>query len=213
MAVAIPLGAALMWLLWPRLYAALAPFLDADSWREWRLWIRSFGLLAPLVSMVLSVVQIIPLPIPPPLLPLANGWLFGVAGGTLVTWVGVMGNAVVGYLLARGPGRNLTMRFVPARYMGRAEQMIEGYEGWSIFVARLIPVLPFSAISVAAGLLDVPLRHYLLATGAGVLPSAFALALLGWQLSRGAVAWTQIGAALLILGGLMAASVPLSRRL
>ena len=200
------------WLAWPQIYDYIAPFLRAESWREWRVWIRSFGVLAPVMSVALSVAQIVPLPIPPPALPLANGWLFGVLGGTIVTWIGVVLNAMLGYALARGPGRSLMTRLVPARHMRRAERVVSDHGGWSVFVARLVPILPFSAISVVAGLLHLPVREYAIATAAGVLPSSFALALIGWQLSRGTLAWSHIIIALLILGLLMAASVPLSRQ-
>lgn len=195
----------------PQSQRVLEPFLDAAYWRTWREWMHGFGLLAPLVSIGLSVLQVIPLPIPPPMLPLANGWLFGIWGGTLVTWLGVMINGMVGYSLARGPGNRVLRRWVPAAQLARAEQALGHHGALAVVVARLIPVLPFSAVSVAAGLLGVRDRDYLLATALGILPSAFALALIGYQLSRGALDWRQVALAAAILGGLALAGVPTAR--
>lgn len=208
---ALLLGALLFWVVGPQLRVALEPFGDAGTWRQWREWIRAFGVLAPLVSIALSVAQLVPLPIPAPTVPLANGWLFGIWGGTLVTWLGVVLNGVVGYLVARGPGRQLFLRFIDRRHLRRAEQALEDHGAVAVVVARLFPVLPFSAVSVAAGLLHMPWRAYLLATAIGVLPSAFALALIGWQLSRGALDWVQVAVAAAILGALALAAIPLAR--
>ncbi|MDQ4078344.1 MAG: VTT domain-containing protein, partial [Chloroflexota bacterium] len=165
----------------------------------------------PLVSIGVSVAQIIPLPIPAPAIPLANGWLFGIWGGTLVTWVGVVLNGILGYLLARGPGRRLLMRFVSGRHLYRAEQALVQHGALAVIIARMFPVLPFSVISVAAGLLHMRWRDYLFATALGVLPSAFALALIGWQLSRGDLDWVQVGIGIGILAVLGLAAIPLTR--
>lgn len=201
---------ALFWLALPQLEQALTPFLDADRWRTWREWIRGFGVLAPLVSIALSVAQIVPLPIPAPTLPLANGWLFGIWWGTLVSWCGVMLNALGGFLLARGPGRQLFLRLISARHLRRAEKALAEHGTMAVVVARMFPVLPFTAISVAAGLLHMPGRTFLLATALGILPSTFALSLIGWQLSRGALDWTQIFLAAGILGALGLLALPLA---
>ncbi len=194
----------------PRLEHTLAPFLNAERWRTWREWIRSFGALAPVVSIGISAAQIVPLPIPGPTLPLVNGWLFGIWGGMLVSWCGVMLNALGGFLLARGPGRRLFLRLVSARQLRRAEKALEAHGAMAVVVARMFPVLPFSAISVAAGLLHMSGRRYLIATALGILPSTFALSLIGWQLSRGALEWAQIVLAAGILGALGLLALPLA---
>lgn len=204
-------GGVALWVAVPQVQGTLEPFLEAETWREWREWLRSFGILAPLVSIGLSVAQIVPLPIPAPTLPMANGWLFGIGWGTLVTWTGVMLNSMLGYWLARGPGRRALQGLVPTRHLRRAERALEQHGAWAVLLARMIPVLPFSAISVAAGLLHMRWREYVLATAVGVLPSAFALALIGYQLSRGRLDWREVGLAVVILAGLALAAIPVSR--
>lgn len=201
------------WLNWAQLEARLAPFMDAGNWQQWRVWIRSFGPLAPIASILISVVQIIPLPIPAPTIPLANGWLFGVWGGTAITWIGVTINGFLGYALARGPGRRLFLRFVSGDQLERAERAITRHGAAAVLIARLIPILPFSAISVAAGLLDMRPREYVIATAIGVLPSAWALALIGYQLSKGDLDWFEVGLGVGVLVVLGIASIPVTHRL
>ena len=185
----------------------LEPFLNAKTWQAWREWLRHFGILAPLVSILLSAIQIVPLPIPAPTIPLANGWLFGLWGGTLVTWSGVMLNGIIGYWVAWRAGRHVLRRFLPTKQLARAEQLLEQHGVLAVMLARLIPILPFGVINIAAGLLHMRWRDYLLATALGITPSAFALALIGDQLSRGAVDWQQVAIAVVILGGMALAGL------
>lgn len=211
--LAVALVVTMLVLSVPQSQRALEPFLDAETWRTWRELIRGYGALAPLASIALSVIQIIPLPIPPPAIPLANGWLFGAIGGTLVSWTGVMINGLLGYLLARGPGRRLLLRLVTPAQLAQAESALDRYGASAVAIMRMIPIIPFSAISVAAGLLHMDLRAYVAANALGILPSAYAMALIGSQLSRGALDWAQVALAVSILAGLALAGIPLSHRL
>jgi uncharacterized membrane protein YdjX (TVP38/TMEM64 family) len=195
----------------PHAVGGFATYLDPDTWREWRAWIRGFGVLAPLVTISISVLQIVPLPVPPPTVPLVNGWLFGPAAGTLVTWIGIMLNALLGYKLASGPARDFIMRFLPGDKVDRAEELLEEHGSWAVLLLRMVPVLPFTAVSVGAGLFRLSFREYCLASALGILPSAFALSLIGYQLSRGALDWMQVGIAVGILVGLALVGIPLAR--
>lgn len=188
--------------LMPLPQEALEPFLNPESWREWREWLRSFGMLAPLASLALSVAQILPLPIPAPLLPLANGWLFGIWGGTFITWLGIVLNGILRYWLARGPARYLLARFMSTKQLTHAEALLSQHGLSGVTLAILIPAIPFSIVCIVAGLLNMRWYDFLLALMLGVMPSAFALALMGHQLNQGTINWAQITLALIILSTL-----------
>jgi uncharacterized membrane protein YdjX (TVP38/TMEM64 family) len=205
LALAVVIVGALILFFMPFPQEALEPFLNSESWREWREWLRSFGMLAPLASLALSVAQILPLPIPAPLLPLANGWLFGIWGGTFITWLGIVLNGILRYWLARGPARYLFTRFMSTQQLAHAEALLSQHglsalrRKRSLTLAILIPAIPFSMVCIVAGLLNIRWHDFLLALMVGVMPSAFALALMGHQLSQGTIHWPQITLALIIL--------------
>jgi uncharacterized membrane protein YdjX (TVP38/TMEM64 family) len=209
LAVVVAVG---LYFVAPEVVDNFEAYLDPDTWQDWRAWIRGFGVLAPLITISISVLQIIPLPIPPPTVPLVNGWLFGPAAGTLVTWIGVMLNSILGYKLASGPARDFIMRFLPDDKVDRAEELLEEHGAWAVLLLRMVPVLPFTAVSLGSGLFRLSFREYCLASAFGVLPSAFALSLIGYQLSRGALDWVQVGIAVAILIGLGLVGVPLTKR-
>jgi membrane protein DedA with SNARE-associated domain len=75
-----------------------------------------------------------------------------ILAGTFGSWLG----SAITYLVARGVGRPLVMRygkmfFCPPEKVERAERFLERYEAGGIFFARLLPVVRH-LISIPAGI-------------------------------------------------------------
>jgi uncharacterized membrane protein YdjX (TVP38/TMEM64 family) len=121
-----------------------------------------------LFAIVQGVATAVALPSAP--FGLAGGAMFGVVRGIAVTWTGAMLGAAGGYWLARTLGSDTVLRL-----LGRRREMLGRMEGLSGFVPllrlRLLPLVPFGAVNVIAGLAGVDFRVYLLATAVGILPS------------------------------------------
>jgi len=73
--------------------------------------IIAWGPWAPAASVALMLIHTV-LPFPAELLTAANGAVFGFWGGLLVSWVGGMAGASVGFGIARSVGRSAVDRFV-----------------------------------------------------------------------------------------------------
>jgi uncharacterized membrane protein YdjX (TVP38/TMEM64 family) len=73
----------------------------AEAWGAW----------APVASMALMILHSF-VPFPAELIAIANGMLFGLVWGTLVTWIGAMLGAALAFALARRYGRPLVDRLV-----------------------------------------------------------------------------------------------------
>ena len=98
-------------------------------------------------------------------------------------WTGAMAGAMLSYGAGYFAGaRDWLMRYKHVRAaMARLDHL-----GWTgILGLRLIPLVPYFALSLAAGLLRVPLGRYLLGTSLGILPATIILALLGQGLISG----------------------------
>jgi uncharacterized membrane protein YdjX (TVP38/TMEM64 family) len=76
-------------------------------------WLERGGALAALVGVSLLVIDVI-LPVPSSLVMVAHGGHFGVVIGTLLSAIGSIGAALVGFALGRWGGR-LLVRLVPPR--------------------------------------------------------------------------------------------------
>jgi uncharacterized membrane protein YdjX (TVP38/TMEM64 family) len=69
--------------------------------------IKSWGPIAPLLSIFLMILQAIAAPIPAFLITAANGIVFGVYGGIIVSWIGAMFGALVSFFLAKWFGEKI----------------------------------------------------------------------------------------------------------
>lgn len=92
-------------------------------------------------------------------------------------WSGAMVGAVLSYWLARLVRmRDWLMRFAPVR---RAVARLDRL-GWvGVTGLRMIPLIPFFALSLAAGLVHLPFAAYLGGTALGIMPASLILAMLG----------------------------------
>lgn len=134
------------------------------------------GTLAPLVYVVLLVVQAVVAPLPAPALAIAGGYGFGVIEGFFLTWAGSLVGGVISFWISRRFGRGFVAGSGPVE---RLDRFFEEHGTVLIFVLRLIPLVSFDAISYAAGLSSIRFRGFLLATAFGMAPGTFAFVYLG----------------------------------
>lgn len=177
--------------------------------------IVAWGPWAPAASVALMLIHTV-LPFPAELLTAANGAVFGFWGGLLVSWVGAMAGASVGFGIARSVGRSAVIRFVPKRRLAPVDALMAD-AGWEIaLVVRLIPVISFNLVNFGLGLTRLSWRTYLWTTAVGILPVELAVVAAGYGAGRQtqALPWALLALALLTAAGLAARRflVPTRRR-
>jgi len=177
--------------------------------QDLRTWMLSFGAWAPAVYIAIYTVR--PLfffPATP--LCIAGGLAFGPLWGTVFTLIGFIGDAA----LAFGIGRRFGHRFA-GRDGARIGPWIDRFRRRpfrTIATLRLIPVVPFDAVSYAAGYTRVRFMPYMAATVIGTLPVTVAYSALGGGLAEGFGKTLWIGLALLALFVLLPAAASKLRR-
>lgn len=149
------------------------------------LTIKGFGRLAPLVSMTLMVMQAFIAPIPSFLITGANGVVFGIFWGTVISWTGAMLGAAGTFYMARILGVDFVRRFEKDNSLLKKVDDISQVHGAKvIFVGRLMPFISFDFLSYAAGLSKIPFNKFFIATGFGMLPGTLAYVILGSQIMK-----------------------------
>lgn len=111
------------------------------------------------------------------LLTMTGGFLFGIWLGALYSVVGATIGATIVFLAARAGLARLATRAGPL-----TQRLIAGLrdEGFNYLLAvRLIPVVPFWLVNLAAGILGLPLVPYVLGTFIGIIPVTIIYASLG----------------------------------
>ena len=145
--------------------------------------IRSWGVAAPLMSVLLMTAQAIVAPLPAFLVTAANGMIFGSFWGALISWIGAMMGASASFYIARLFGavalgkvvRNQkTVEFI--RHAGEKK----GF--YVILLSRLLPFISFDLISYMAGLSGIRPWAFFLATALGMLPATIIYSAIGHKI-------------------------------
>ncbi|MGB3368114.1 MAG: TVP38/TMEM64 family protein [Acidaminobacteraceae bacterium] len=159
--------------------------LNEGSVEDLVLSIKGYGIWAPLISVGLMILQAFIAPIPAFLITGANGVVFGVFWGVVISWIGAMFGAAGTFYLARLLGIDFVKRFEKDGSLVKKVDDISQVHGIKIiFIGRLLPFISFDFLSYAAGLSKIKAKHFFIATAIGMLPGTFAYVLLGSQIIK-----------------------------
>ena len=143
--------------------AALRAFVEAN-------WIEAILLFIALYAAVTAIS--VPGAV---VLTLAGGYLFGTWVGGFATVIGAtIGAIAIFYAVRTSLGESLRRR--AAASGGRLKSIIDGVAAGAfgyILTLRLIPLVPFWLVNVAAGIAHAPPGAYALATFLGIMPASF----------------------------------------
>ncbi|MGL4175897.1 MAG: TVP38/TMEM64 family protein, partial [Dermatophilaceae bacterium] len=144
--------------------------------------VAASGAWGPLVYLVLHVVLTL-IPVPKNLFATIAGALFGMTWGVVLSWVGSVAAAVVGFAVARRLGRDAVRRLTGAR-LDRVDHLAEQHGLVAEVVARLMPLVPFTAVNYGSGLSAMRPRDYIVGTAVGVVPGTVAYVAVGASAGR-----------------------------
>ena len=164
-------------------------------------------------AMALVVALVLLAPVPRSAVSVLVGLVAGFWTGVAVAFAGGLLAAVVAFGLSRGLGRSAVLRLA-GRRLARADGLVSDRGFLAVLTGRLLPVLPFVAVSYGAGLTGVRFVPYLLATAIGLVPSTLLQVGVGASaafLVEQATAWALLLAAALLVA-VVAGSVLWRRR-
>lgn len=164
-------------------------------------YILSFGPLAIVISILLMVLQSIAAPIPAFLITFANAAVFGWIAGSIISWAGAMLGAAICFGLARLFGRDVVAKITGKGALQSVDHFFVAYGAKSIFIARLLPFVPFDPISYAAGLTGMRFVPFLIATGLGQLPATLIYSYAGSTMLSGNIQLFMYGLSALMIAG------------
>lgn len=140
-------------------------------------WLDDYGSFGPLAFVAAHLLASLFF-VPRTVMAIVAGVLFGLWWGAVWSLLGALIGAAVSFLAARYVNANAIqpedMRAI-GPWLKRAEA-----GGWrAVAIARLIPVVPHTAINYALGVTRIPFRAYLLGTLVGIAPTTIVFANLG----------------------------------
>jgi uncharacterized membrane protein YdjX (TVP38/TMEM64 family) len=147
-------------------------------------WLIEAGGLAPVIYMLIMATAVVISPIPSVPLDVAAGAVFGPFLGTLYSVIGALGGAVACFMITRILGRELIIPFIGG-HINFCPACSDRILTKIVFLSRLIPVVSFDIVSYGAGLTQMSLKKFTLATFFGMLPLTFVYNYFGSSLAVG----------------------------
>ncbi|SFT33800.1 Uncharacterized membrane protein YdjX, TVP38/TMEM64 family, SNARE-associated domain [Geodermatophilus amargosae] len=134
-----------------------------------RRWVAGAG-AAGLVLLALAKGALLVGPVPRSALCVLLGVVLGFWTGLAVSLAGGMLGALAAFGLSRSLGRETAVRLAGPR-LAAVDRAVAGRGFVAVLVARVLPVMPYSVLSHAAGLSAVPLGAYAAGTALGLVPT------------------------------------------
>lgn len=135
-------------------------------------YLRSWGVWGPVISLAIMVAQAIIAPIPGALVVFANGIAFGTFWGTVISVAGQTLAAIVCFWIARLLGRGPVEKIVGRFGLESLDRWVGRWGVVGIIALRMVPGMAFDGVSYGAGLLNMRLRTFALATMIGITPQS-----------------------------------------
>lgn len=159
--------------------------------------ISELGIYGPLIIILLISVAIIISPLPSAPIALVSGVLYGHTLGTIYIVIGSTIGALSAFIISRKLGYNFFKKKFNFNFtvkIASSQNILMIF----VFVTRFAPFISFDVISYAAGLTNLTMLRFFIATLLGIIPISFTLAHIGSELPSGE--FKSIGIALVILG-------------
>jgi uncharacterized membrane protein YdjX (TVP38/TMEM64 family) len=136
---------------------------------EVRRQLEDLGVAGPLLILGLVLIHAIVF-YPAEIVDAAAGLAYGFAPALALVMAGWVVSGLLCYAIGRSVARPLLDRWLGARRFERTEAMIERGGAPLLLAVRLIPIVPFSLLSYAAGAARVPPWRFTWTTVVGYLP-------------------------------------------
>ncbi len=151
----------------------------------------SYGPWAIAISAGLMVAQAIIAPLPANVIVITNGLVFGPFWGCILSWATTVLGASLCFLLSKTLGKRFAFKIV-GNSLNTAEAFFKQYGLHAVFVVRIMPFVPFDAVSYGAGLVGVSYFRFLIATAVGIIPSMIVYSYIG-KMIAGVYWWVLVG--------------------
>lgn len=162
---------------------------------ELREWISQLGYWGPAAIIALMITAIVLSPIPSAPIAMVAGAIYGSQWGTVFVVIGAEAGALIAFAIGRALGYNVIHRWKRIRpvlsWLGRDRS--QGALMLIIFASRLVPFISFDAVSYAAGLTPIAFWRFVVATLAGVIPTAYLITTFGGVLIETESGFVTIG--------------------
>lgn len=129
-------------------------------------WIEGFGVLAPIITILFIILEVVIAPIPGLVPSISAGFIFGTIPGAIYTFIGNMIGTLLLFYLSRKFGRFLILKFIDKEKLCKYEKIVKKREKF-LFALYFFPVFPLDIITAAIGLSNIKFRNFIIYVSLG----------------------------------------------
>lgn len=154
-------------------YYGVLDIFSFENMNELKTYINSFGIMAPVVFIIifiLSTIFFVPgLPIT-----VLSGILFGAWWGTIYVVIGSTIGVSISFLIGRYIGRDFVQALVSKNEkMAKLDKYINEQGNTILIISRLVPLFPFNLQNYAYGITGISFKTYLWYSLIFMIPGTF----------------------------------------
>lgn len=147
-------------------------------------YIESFGAWAPLIFMVIQLLQVIFAPVPGEMTGVVGGYLFGTLKGFVFSSIALTAGSIINFAIGKFFGRRFVRSMIPAHHLARFDALVRREGALVIFILFIFPGFPKDYLCLFLGLSALPFRIFVWLSAVGRMPGTFILSLQGSMISE-----------------------------
>lgn len=129
-------------------------------------WIGEFGALAPIITILFIILEVVIAPIPGLVPSISAGFIFGTISGAIYTFIGNIIGTLLLFYLSRKFGRFLILKLIDKEKLCKYEKIVEKREKF-LFALYFFPVFPLDIVTAAIGLSSIRFRNFMIYVSLG----------------------------------------------
>jgi uncharacterized membrane protein YdjX (TVP38/TMEM64 family) len=147
--------------------------------------LRQWGILAPVLFMLLQALQVIVSPIPGEATGFLGGYLFGEWLSLLYSTIGLTFGSVVAFWIGRWLGEHYVRRLITKEMWDKVGFIVEAEGAILCFIIYAIPGLPKDMLCYLFGISPMPMWVFAVVSGLGRIPGTWVLSAQGAHVETG----------------------------
>ncbi len=155
-------------------------FYDLFTDREQiKAFVTSFGSGAPVVFIIIQILQVLLAPFPGEATGFIGGYLFGATKGFLFSSIGLTAGSLINFTIGRFLGKRFVRKLIPTAQLERMDNVVKREGVIVLFVLFIFPGFPKDYLCLFLGLSAIPLKIFIILTAIGRMPGTLMLSLQG----------------------------------
>ena len=172
--------------LWEKTIDYYDVFTDREQIKA---FVTSFGTGAPVVLIIIQILQVLFAPFPGEATGFIGGFLFGAIKGFCYSTIGLTVGSLINFIIGRFLGKRFVRKLIPPAHLERMDNLVKHQGAIVLFALFVFPGFPKDYLCLFLGLSAIPLKIFIILTAIGRMPGTLMLSLQGSYIFEQSYGW------------------------